>query len=60
MAMPRKYQRFLIDLAGKIGPPIFSGTLVGCILSSKFETVHGVLMGVGIALISVNYWYNHS
>ncbi len=33
--MPRKYQRFLIDLAGKIGPPIFSGTLVFCATSAR-------------------------
>jgi len=59
MVMSRKYQRFLIDLAGKIGLPIFAGTLVACLLSGHLGTKHVVLMGVGIVLISLNHWYNH-
>jgi len=43
---------FWADLAGRIGAPIFAATLVGCLLSDRFETTHGVLLAVGLALIA--------
>lgn len=50
-------KNFAIDFAGKIGPPIFSGTLVACLLSGKFESIHAILMIVAILLICINYLY---
>ena len=50
-------KHFVIYFAGKIGPPIFSGTLVACLLTGKFEPIHGVLMIVAIVLVCVNYLY---
>ena len=46
---------FWTDLGGKIGPPIFSGTLVACLLSSRFELMHGSLLGLGLGLIVLSH-----
>ena len=53
--MANGYPSFWWDLAGKIGPPIVAATLVACLLSSKFEFLHLVLLGGGMLLI----WLNH-
>ena len=42
---------FWADFAGKIGAPVFAATLVGCLMTETFETTHGVLIAVGLALI---------
>ena len=32
---------------GKVGAPIFSATLVACLLSGEFDPLHGILMVTG-------------
>ena len=46
---------FWKDMAGKLGPPIFAGTLVGCLLQGKSEATHYVLLAVGFALMVVSH-----
>lgn len=57
--MPARHdhQNFWLELGGKVGPPIFSATLVGCLLSGEFELIHGILLGIGLALIGLQHWY---
>ncbi len=54
-----KHPSFWWDFAGKIGPPIFSATLVACLLARRFEPLHGVLLGVAVLLIWVSHWRAH-
>lgn len=49
---------FWWDFAGKVGPPIFAGTLVACLLAGRLAPLHGVLMGVGVALIAASHWHD--
>ena len=55
----RDHQKFWVDLLGKLGPPTFAATLVGCLLSGKLEGVHFVLLGLGVTMIWVSHWYAH-
>ena len=50
---------FWIELAGKLGAPILSATLVLCLLTGKLEPLHIVLIGIGLALIVLEHWYSH-
>jgi hypothetical protein len=50
-------QKFLIDLAGKMEPPIFAATLVTCLLMGEFGSSHALLMGLAGVLICINYGY---
>ena len=50
---------FWWDFAGKVGPPIFAGTLVACLLAGRLAPLHGVLMGAGVVLIAVSHWHDH-
>ncbi len=54
--MAHDHPRFWFDLAGRIGPPIFAATLVGCLLSERMTVTHYILMAVGLALIVVGHW----
>ena len=54
--MPNDYPSFWVDLTEKIGPPIVAATLVACLLSGRFEYLHGILLGGGCLLIWVNHW----
>ena len=53
--MPRKHRNFWIDFLAKVGVPIFAASLVGCLLADRFEVIHGILMGVGLALIYLSH-----
>ena len=54
--MDKAHVNFWVDLAGRIGTPIFAATLVGCLLG-EFERTHGVLLAVGLVLIYVNHYF---
>ena len=54
----KEHMPFLIELAGKLGPPILSATLVICLVTRKLEPLHIVLISVGLALIMVEHWYS--
>ena len=54
--MAHDHPGFWLELAGKICPPILAATLVGGLLSSKFEPLHLLLIGVGFVLISLHHW----
>ena len=57
--MEHDHTSFFIDLAGKLGPPIFAATMVACLLARRYEPSHLVLMGIGILLIGVSHWYTY-
>lgn len=48
---------FFWEFAGRVGAPIFAATLVACLLSGHFTPLHGVLMGVGLAMMAVCHWW---
>ncbi len=54
--MANKHIAFWTDFLGKIGPSTFAATLVACLLSDKFELVHGILVVVGILMTGVSHW----
>jgi len=48
-----------LELSGRLGPPIFAASLVGCLLMGHMEGRHLVLIGLGIALISIDLvWHD--
>ena len=47
---------FWWELVGKVGAPIFSATLVVCLLSGEFAISHGVLLAVGFSMMAVCHW----
>ena len=57
--MALKHKKFWIDFSGRVGPPIFAATLVGCLLSLKIEWIHIVLLIIGLGLIGINHWYEY-
>lgn len=50
---------FWWELMGKVGAPIFAGTLVGCVLKSEFAVEHVVLMGMGFVFLAMGHWRAH-
>ncbi len=52
------HTNFLVDLMGRLGPPTFAATLVGCLLEGKMIPSHLLLMGTGIFFIAFHHWYN--
>ena len=50
------HRGFWLDLASKLGAPIFAGTLVACLLQREFDPVHLALLGLGLALIAGSHW----
>ncbi|MEE8104526.1 MAG: hypothetical protein V3T86_03225 [Planctomycetota bacterium] len=57
--MPHNHVNFWVDFAGKIGVPIFSATLVGCLLAERARLEHWVLLGIGSALIYLQHRIEH-
>ena len=59
---PHQHKSILLDLGGKIGPPVFSGALVACLLSGTFRWMHFALLATGLALIVVEHLqtFHHS
>ena len=57
--MTRRHAPFIIELAGKIGPPVLSATLVLCLVSRKVEWIHAILIAVGLGLILLEHWFSH-
>ena len=47
---------FWLDFAGRVGAPLFSGTLVASLLSGEFGGLHGGLLCTGIGLIALHHW----
>ena len=50
------HQSFFKGFADRIRPPIFSATLVACLLTRQYEPVHLVLLAVGIGLMWIGHW----
>lgn len=46
---------FWLHFLGKIGAPVFSATLVGCLLTEHLGWLHSVLLWVGLVLIFVEH-----
>ncbi len=42
---------FIVETLARIGSSIFAGTLVSCLIVGRLETLHLVLMGIGLTLI---------
>ncbi len=47
--------RFWMQLVGRMGPPVFAATLVGCFLSGTVTKTHVALMATGLAMIYVHH-----
>ena len=56
--MDHDHTNFMVDLIGRLGPPIFAATLVGCLLADKMVPSHLILMGTGVLFIAFHHWYN--
>ena len=50
---------FWWEFVGKVGAPIFAATLVACLLSGRFEWLHGALMATGLGMMAVCHWRTH-
>ena len=57
--MKHKHMSFWIELAGSLGPSVFAGTMVACLLADRFLPSHFILLGGGIFLIALNHWYKY-
>ena len=55
--MSHRHTPFWADLAGKLGPPMLGGTIVGCSLAAKVEPMHWILLGVSVAFVYVGHRY---
>ncbi|MEM8883019.1 MAG: hypothetical protein AAGD14_03030 [Planctomycetota bacterium] len=51
----KQHLPFWADLAGKLGPPMLGGTIVGCTLAGKIEVAHWVLLAVAVGLVYVGH-----
>ena len=51
------HRNFLIDVGGKIGPPMFAATMVACLLAGRMQLSHLALMAIGVFLIALDHWY---
>ena len=47
---------FWWEFVGKVGAPIFSATLVACLLSGQLYLLHGILMLSGLAMMGLSHW----
>lgn len=54
-----KHINFWREFVGKVGAPIFAATLVACLLSGKFQTLHAMLMVVGFGMMAISHWQEH-
>jgi len=52
------HTNFLVDLLGRLGPPIFAATLLGCLLEDRLVPSHLIIMGIGVIFIAFHHWYN--
>ncbi len=50
---------FWWEFVGKVGVPLFTATLVGCLLDGEFEPLHGVLLLAGLAMMGLGHWHEH-
>lgn len=50
---------FAWEFVGKVGAPIFAATLVACLLSGRFEPLHGALMALGLGMMAICHWRGH-
>jgi len=57
MELKHNHTNFLIEMLGRLGPPIFAATLVGCLLADRMIPSHLILMGIGIAFIALHHWF---
>ncbi len=46
---------FWWEFVGKVGVPMFTATLVGCLLSREFDPLHGVLLVTALVMM----WLGH-
>ena len=53
------HKRFIWEFVGKVGVPIFAGTLVACLLARRLELLHVVLMAAGIGMMLLAHWAEH-
>ena len=53
------HRSFWVELVGKLGAPIFAGTLVACLLQREFDPLHLVLLLTGSALLGLDHWLQH-
>ena len=56
--MEHDHTSFIIDLIGRLGPPVFAATMVACLLAGRMQPSHLILMGIGILFIGIHHWYS--
>ena len=57
--MPTPHRSFWTDFGGKVGVPLFAGTLVASLLGETFTLIHGILMGTGMVLLYMDHRWNY-
>lgn len=50
---------FWREFVGKVGAPIFAATLVACLLSDNFESLHIILLLVGLGMMVISHRQEH-
>ena len=53
------HESFWWEFVGQVGAPLFSATLVACLLSDEFALLHGVLMTAGLGMMGLCHWRTH-
>jgi len=54
-----EHSGFWWEFVGKVGAPIFAATLVACLLSGEFDSLHGILMAAGLGMMGLCHWRTH-
>lgn len=43
-------------MAHRPGPSVLAGSIVGCIMAGRLDTVHWVLIATGLVLSALGWW----
>lgn len=57
MARTHDHVSFHMEFVGRVGPSLFAASLVGCLLSERYEVLHGVLMAAGLGMLWLDHWW---
>ena len=53
--MTHRHRNFWFDMLPKVGVPMFTATLVGCLFKEQYETIHFILMTLGLAFMYLGH-----
>ncbi|GEM_PF-4988732 len=43
-------------MAHRLGPSVLAGSIVGCIMIGRLDTVHWLLIATGLVLSALGWW----